>query len=289
MDQELNTVIDENKCIGCAKCIKVCPFKIIFMKDKKAVLSGDRCAACGHCAAACPVNAIHVGDIADESSHFSTFQADTTWLQHGEFDIVQLARLMGSRRSCRNFKDKPVDRTILEDLVKIGITAPSGTNAQRWTFTLLPTRKAVLALMESVHHFYEKLSELSEDQSLHPYPDYTAVLKKMLSAWTNMKIDVMFHGAPAIIIVGSKSGATSPGEDALLATQNILLAAHSMGLGTCFNGFAATAMEQDVTIKRTLGIPDDETVYSVILLGYPNETYRLVTGRKPYTQRYFEG
>ncbi|MEZ4578721.1 MAG: nitroreductase family protein [Desulfobacterales bacterium] len=39
------------------------------------------------------------------------------------------------RRSCRNYKETPVPASVLEDLVRIGITAPSGTNSQMWTFT----------------------------------------------------------------------------------------------------------------------------------------------------------
>jgi len=287
MTQQTSTVIDENKCIGCANCIKVCPFKIISIQDKKATVSGDRCLSCGHCAAVCPTDAIRVGEIADESSHFSTFQIDKKWLPHGEFDIVLLARLMGSRRSCRNFKDEAVDRAILEDLVKFAITAPSATNRQLWTFTLLPSRTAVMVLREHLHRFYAKLNKLAGTQSLPP--EYVAVIENILSAWTRKQMDVIFHGAPAVIIVGSKPGANSSMEDAMLATQNMMLAAHGMGLGTCLIGFAAEALRQDITIKRALNIPDDETVYSVMALGYPNETYRLIAGRKPYAQRYFEG
>ncbi len=50
--------------------------------------------------------------------------------------------------------------------------------------------------------------------------------------------DLLFHGAPAAIIVASKEEASCPSEDSLLATQNILLGAHSLGLGTCLVGFA---------------------------------------------------
>jgi nitroreductase len=77
-------------------------------------------------------------------------------------------------------------------------------------------------------------------------------------------------------------------EDAMLATQNILLAAHSMGLGSCLIGFAVEAMRNDPSIKQFIKITDEETVYAVIALGYPDETYERLTGRKRVELRYFE-
>ena len=78
-----------------------------------------------------------------------------------------------------------------------------------------------------------------------------------------------------------------PKEDALLATQNILLAAEALGLGTCLIGFAVAAMRKDPGIKRVLGIPDDETVHAVIAIGHPNVEYARPAGRKPPVIRYF--
>ena len=92
--------------------------------------------------------------------------------------------------------------------------------------------------------------------------------------------DILFHGATALIIVGSKPDASCPKEDALLATQNILLAAHCMGLGTCLIGFAVAAMSKDPAIKQYAGIPGEESIHSVIALGYPDETYERIVGRK---------
>jgi nitroreductase len=69
-------------------------------------------------------------------------------------------------------------------------------------------------------------------------------------------------------------------EDALLATQNILLGAHSIGLGTCLVGFAVAAMQKDKSLKVALDIPPNEPVYSVIALGHPDETYLRPAGRK---------
>lgn len=75
----------------------------------------------------------------------------------------------------------------------------------------------------------------------------------------------------------------------MLASQNILLAAHSMGLGSCLIGFAVDAMQYDPSLKKFLKIPDEETVYAVIALGYPDEEYQALTGRKKVVMRYFEG
>ena len=89
------------------------------------------------------------------------------------------------------------------------------------------------------------------------------------------------------IIVGMKPGASCPGEDALMASQNIVLAAETMGLGTCLVGFVVEAMKRDPSIGRLLGIPDDEKVYSVIAIGHPGVKYTRPAGRRPVALRLF--
>jgi hypothetical protein len=54
-----------------------------------------------------------------------------------------------------------------------------------------------------------------------------------------------------------------------------------MGLGTCLIGFAVAALRQEPGLKRQLGLPGDETVYAVIALGYPAESYLHPAGRRP--------
>ncbi|TSA47743.1 MAG: 4Fe-4S dicluster domain-containing protein [Deltaproteobacteria bacterium] len=301
MDHSVSTVIEADRCIGCGLCVKVCPSKTISMQGDKAVVIGDSSLSCGHCAAVCPVDAITIHAIDPEASRFATFDADSRWLPHGEFNTVQLVRLMASRRSCRNFQDKPVDRALLADLVKIGATAPSGTNSQMWTFTILPARDSVTALGDRVAMFFKRINDLSERYWLrnalrfigkpelaHYYLDYHQSVSEALTERENSGEDRLFHGATAAIVVGSRPEGSTLKEDALLATQNILLAAHSMGLGTCLIGFAVIPMMKDIQVKRSLGIPDSEKVHAVIALGYPEERYLKVAGRKRYIQRYCE-
>ncbi len=72
------------------------------------------------------------------------------WSPPGQYPVADLARLMASRRSCRNYLNRPVARDLLEDLVRIGTLAPSGTNSQKRTFTVLADRRSVAALGHGV-------------------------------------------------------------------------------------------------------------------------------------------
>ena len=297
--REVTTIIDLDRCIGCGLCIPVCPKETLIMADGRAVIQGAESLNCDHCAAACPVEAIRVAAVDTTLSQFQTFTADTRWLAPGRFDTAALVNLMGSRRSCRNFTDQSVDRTLLEDLVKAGITAPSGSNCQPCTFTLLPDREAVNRLGRRVGDFFRKTNRLAENRWLRTglkligkpeldtyYRLHYSTVEKGLSAWDRGERDLLFHGATAVIVVAADNEASCPREDALLATGNMLLAAHAMGLGTCLIGFVIEAMRRDKSIARMLGLPDHETAHAVIALGWPNETYQRVAGRKPAVIRY---
>jgi nitroreductase/ferredoxin len=301
IQRAVTTVIDRDKCIGCGECVRVCPSQTLEMQDGKAVVTGARSLACGHCIAVCPVEAVRVEALDPHSFRFHTFTCRTDWMPWGACDAGELVRLMASRRSCRNFTGEPVPRPVLEDLVKIGTTAPSGTNSQGWTFTTLPSRAAVMKLGNAVGAFFKRLNRMAENPLLRHglrligrpelagyYRDYHQSVAEGLADWEERGRDRLLHGAPAAIIVGSLPGGSCPAEDALLATQNILLAAHALGLGTCLIGFAVSAMQKDGRIKDLLKIPREETVHAVIALGHPAVAYQRLTGRKKAVSRFVE-
>ena len=301
MLEKVTTIIDPDLCTGCGLCIRVCPAGTLSMVNGKAQVTGDHSLNCGHCQAVCPVGAVTVSAIDADMSRLVNFQFDEKWLRYGDFDTAQLVRLMASRRSCRNFLDRPVDRSILEDLVKIGCTAPSGTNCQLWTFTILPTREAVMAFGKEIRRFYLKLNVMAKNLLLRKclkfigkpeldtyYREYYESVREGLEEFDHLGVDRLFHGATAVIVVACKTQATLPKEDALLASQNILLAAHSMGLGSCLIGMAVEPMKRDIKIQNSIGVPHHEKVYSVIALGYADENYQRQAGRKKAVVRYFQ-
>lgn len=301
--EENRIEIDKDLCTGCGACVAVCPTGTISVVEGKAAVSEEESIFCGHCEAVCPQEAIRVTAIDKEMSRYKTFTAEKEWLPPGKFSTPALVQLMASRRSCRCFTSQPVDRAMLEDLIKIGITAPSGTNSQAWTFTILPTRKAVTSFVELIASYFKRLNTTAEKTLLRMflkligkgeldayYHGYYRKVKEALEEWDGGSgKDRLFHGSTAAIIVGSKPGASCPAEDALLATQNILLAAHSMGLGSCLIGYAVAAMKKDPSIQQSIGIPSEEEIHAVIALGYPDEAYQRVAGRKKVLPRYYEG
>jgi len=298
MLNSVTTIIDPDACIGCGLCVEVCPAGTISMQDGKAVVTGTYSMGCGHCEAVCPAAAIRV-EALEHPFSLSTAAFDDRWLPYGEYDTGQLVRLMLSRRSCRNYGDASIDRRVLDDLVKIGTTAPSGTNSQSWTFTVLASRKEVAVLGREMARYFHELnrtaakpwlrffSKLFYRDALGKYfRGYYETVRDGLLRWDRDGVDVLFHGAAAAIVVGGKKSGSTPMEDALLASQNILLAAHSLGLGSCMIGFAVEAIKRDRRIRKILQVPDDEAVYAVIALGHPAERYQKAGLRKKIVPRY---
>ncbi len=289
--------IDKDVCTGCGICITICPYKAIELVDNKAEFQLDECFSCGHCQAVCPVDAVVVSGLVS-AINFSTFTELGGVIQPGTGEVAEIAALMRSRRSCRRYRTQPVPLPLLEDLVKIGTTAPSGTNSQPWNFSILPEREDVLVLGGLTAEYYRNLNRQARNGILRLlvklfggdslgryYRRYHDSVEDSLREWDREGKDRLFHGAVAAILVTARQDASCPAEDALLATQNILLAAHVMGLGSCLIGFTVEAMRRNPEMKRKMEIGEGEEIYSVIALGYPDVIYHRVANRKSVVPR----
>ena len=141
-----------------------------------------------------------------------------------------------ARRSIRKYLDKPVEHEKLEVIVKCGINAPSGMNRQPWIVRVVEDQKLIADVNQAA----------SRSQ---------------------------FYGAPALICVCTP--ANGGGElDAGLLGENMMLAAQSMGLGTCCLGGPVRFLLSNEKCKfflDRLDIPADYKLNYILSIGYPDE------------------
>ncbi|WP_300162622.1 nitroreductase family protein [Solidesulfovibrio sp.] len=291
--------IDPEACVGCGLCARLCPSGAIVWDGRLARAIGPSCIGCGHCRAICPAGAVRLPEAENFADAFATFTPPGKVVAPGEFSPEDLVDLLRSRRSCRAFKEKDVPGPMLEDLVRAAVTAPSGTNSQAWTFTVLTSRAAVAGFGEAVAGFFRRLNRIAamplarrayaligRSELENYYREYYASVAAALAAWDRDRTDRLFHGACAAVIIGSRPGASCPAEDALLAAQNMLLTAHAMGLGSCLIGYAVEAMRHDRRVKDAAGLPPEESAHAVVALGWPDAAFLRQTARRRPVVRY---
>lgn len=291
-------VVDRECCTSCGLCVEVCPDRILLPGEDGGInVMAEHCMGCGHCYAICPVEAISMPGLIFDLG-LKTISHESGVQLSERLAIEPLLNLMRSRRSCRTFKPDPPKLSVLTDLVRIGTTAPSGTNSQGWQFVVLPERSDVIALGEVTADFYRRLNRKASnplyrivarlfagDRLERYYHRYYEAIESGLSDWYENTIDRLFHGAPSAIVIAAEQSSSCPQDDALLATQNILLAAESMGMATCLIGFVVEAAKRDKRIAASLRLGATENIYSVIGCGYSALSFKRFAGRKVITPR----
>lgn len=146
--------------------------------------------------------------------------------------------------------------------------APSAINIQPWKFTLLTNKDAM-----------KHLSDTAKPALLRMLPDVgdegLAGIKKQL---TNPQYNI-FYNAPLLIFV---SGVKSPYAiyDCSMAAQNMMLAAYTLGIGSCWIG-TAVGLANDPKVKAELGVPEDHEVHAAIIFGYPKGGFPKAPEKRP--------
>jgi len=279
-------VVIAEDCIGCERCVAVCPsFVLEMVEAKSAVVRGDWCIGCGHCGAVCPTGAIlHEGICFDMHP------------KKGEAPAIPpegLELLLRERRSIRNYTHAPVPEGVLDKILDAGRYAPTGTNSQNVHYAVLTSPDRIEELRKRTIRFYDRIFSQARGRfgmllfSLiagRKTAEYLRdSLPKVEYANEQMKQgkDRLFYHAPVVILAHAESWDPCSSFNCSVALYNCSLMAHALGLGCCFNGFLANAVNHASKVKRGLGIPADHKCYSAMTLGFPNVKYLRLVRRDP--------
>jgi nitroreductase len=164
------------------------------------------------------------------------------------------------RRSIRSYESKKIPRSDLLTMIDAANEAPSAMNSQPWRFVVVENSE-----------FREKMAKIAIPKSLQlfePLKQSNPERYKMIQQrYANLQ-DPIYYSAPAIIfVIGSNAAAA---DSCLLACENIMLAAESLGLGSCYVRTGALVGENP-DIAGALGLQGDERIFGPVLLGYARE------------------
>ncbi|VVB74781.1 Coenzyme F420:L-glutamate ligase [Candidatus Tiddalikarchaeum anstoanum] len=167
-----------------------------------------------------------------------------------------------TRRSVRNYIDKPVPKLVINELLNAAVMAPSAMNTQPWNFSIISDKMKIKWLNDRV-------------MNMGRFSD------RLVGAGLKLaKINSIFYNAPLLIIISGKSNYSYLKEDTNLAVENMFLAAKSLGLGSCWIGFGKP-LNNDIEARKELGIPNDFEISAILIFGYPVKEIKEIPKRTP--------
>ncbi len=182
----------------------------------------------------------------------------------GEMSVLEGINTL---RSVRRFKPDPIPRETIKTTLEAATKAASGSNTQPWEFIVVenPTMKARLA-KPMLEKWLERLGGSgARGRMREVYDDATEMLRNT-------------EKVPVIIFCCFDLNRVSKSEEVryasiLPAVQNLMLAAHALGLGTCLTVHGSTPTRGEPEVKKILGVPDHVKIACLVYMGYPRRKH----------------
>jgi nitroreductase len=171
---------------------------------------------------------------------------------------MDLKQAIYQRRSTRQFTQAAVSQEDLLALIDAAVQAPSAVNEQPWSFYVVRDRQHLIRLSAEVKDHLLRTSSMA------------AMAEHVRETRSDPGNDI-FHGAPVLLVIASQYDSVWAIEDCALAAANVMLTAHSMGLGTCWIGSAHTYL-QTPRGRASLQLESHHRAVAPIIIGHPRVT-----------------
>ncbi len=261
--------VDPAKCIACGLCVCDCMVGALRINEKKhlpeMVKDGASiCFECQHCMAVCPTGALSFGGMTSAECPASEKLPESR----------EMLALIRQRRSIRRFRSETVDPKIMETLKESLHWTPTGCNDHRLRFFIAGPQE----IAEFRKIIDRRLRFLIKSGILGLLvPRYRRYFDTVLSG-----ADVIFREAPHIIIVMSPAKSPCCATDQVIALTQFDMMAQSLGVGTCWCGFAERAFRMIGKLRRMIGCPKGYYIGGAMLFGNPAIKYSRATLPEKY-------
>ena len=177
---------------------------------------------------------------------------------------MELMEAIRTRRSVRNYADRPIEKEKIEQAISAALMAPSGQNRQPARFFVITDRDVLADLERDLYAQGMKLKKaLWLLGAIMPQFKHG----KGKKVFTSLR-EQLFRGGPALVLVGADRTASSTHKkDCTLAAMNFMLAAHDLGLSTCYIGWVVLLNRMGAWKKR-LGIAPEIEIVDGVVFGY---------------------
>lgn len=171
-----------------------------------------------------------------------------------------LFEVVNTRRSCRSYRNDPVPKEVLEQIVEAGRMAPSGNDNQTCHLIVVQSAEKLLGLRDTLT---ATMANTPVKEGMPP--PMVALICKAKEGPVEVN-----YGAPVLILVANKKGYGNAIADSSCALENMMLAATALGVGNCWINLyhllrSAPPMQ---SYFQSLGMKDDEEVCGALALGY---------------------
>ena len=160
------------------------------------------------------------------------------------------------RRSVRNFSTKEIPEEIIKELIHAGTYAPTAMNMQPWRFVVVTNKQLIAEYDERAK---KDFIAMHKDTKI---PELSGYLRNMSNPAMHL-----FYGAPVLILIFTSSNVIGD-HDCALAAENMMLAAQSLGIGSCWIGLAI-GLGNDAEFLKEVGVPEGHKLIAPLIFGYP--------------------
>jgi nitroreductase/NAD-dependent dihydropyrimidine dehydrogenase PreA subunit len=272
---------DANLCIKCGTCVLTCGATVFVQESKDSipeVINPGSCISDGYCVAICPRNAIIHSEFPE--GYVKPVNAEN---MPSSEEVLELLR---TRRSIRVFKDKPVERQLIEGIIEAARFAPSQNNLQKPEYIVVQDKELLEKIARAAGNFTaDFLAKLRNPLLRRIFPilmrvpaqavaDMLPLMEHSVAEFQRGR-DPFLHHAPLLILFHDEERPMSWANiNASLALHNAALMAYSLGLGSVCLGSLVQICERDKSIQQMIKLPEKHKVYGALAIGYPRFEFK---------------